>query len=167
VHEADLAAASWFLVTVAYRDMDSRDERFVVDSWAKSFRESDHAGLIQNADWFAIMIPQLEKLVRMKGVSVTVAYDPKTQRAADIYGWICTERLTTRGEAVPLVFYVFVKNAYRMHGIARGLFRAAGVDLADAFVYACKTYVVEELERSRALKRMAPSARYAPMAGRH
>jgi GNAT superfamily N-acetyltransferase len=149
---------------IAYRHMDSRDEHFVLDSWAKSYRESDYAGLIQNKDWFPIMLRQLGKLLTLPHVKVTIAFDPSdADRVADIYGWICVEH----GFVSPLVYYVFVKSAYRRRGIARDLFRAAGIDLARPFAFICQTAVIEEMIKDRTLSKLAPHATFRPIAGRH
>lgn len=146
--------------------MDQHDRRFVVDSWAKSYRESKQAGLIQNSDWFPVMLRQFEKVLLHPRVRVVVAYDPaEKDRIADLYGWLCYEPGTEQYS--PLVYYVFIKSAYRRRGLARRLFDAAGIDHVRPFRYACSTYVVDELEKSYWLKRNAPYATFDPIAGRH
>ena len=164
-------------MTVAYRAMDSRDERFVLDSWSKSYRESDYAGLIQASDWFPIMLGQLAKVLRIPTVQVRVAYDPSdAERVADIYGWLCFDRYQLD---VPLVYYAFVKSAYRRRGITRELFRVSGVDVDRPFVYVCRTYMLDDtglhgMSRPDSTRspcdqplRAAPYAHFRPRAGRH
>ena len=148
---------------IAHRLMDARDEKFIVDSWVKSYRESDYVGLIQYCDYFAIMLDQIAKLIALPSVRVIVAYDPtETDRIADINGWICTER--SERHNVDLLYYVFVKSAYRGRGIARGLFAASELDAAPSFAYVCRTSVVDDLEKAHLVPR---GARFAPILGRH
>jgi|SRR5580704_1716398 hypothetical protein len=152
-------------VTLAFRKMDALDQRFVTDAWAKSYRESDYAGIIQNDSWFSIMLPQFARIVEHPDVHVTMAYDPSSPRESDLFGWICTETCQQDGYPVPLVYYVFVKSAYRKRGIARALFGVAGIDPQRPFVYACKTYVVDKMTEVDA-HRLIPYARFCPMMGR-
>lgn len=148
---------------IAYRGMDEGDRKFVIDSWAKSFRESEHAGLIQMSDWFPIMIVQIGKVLTRPEVETIIAYDPTdTDRVADIYGWLCCEPL----RIPPLVYYMFVKSPYRRRGIASGLLKHAHIKLDRPVEYACRTYVVDELDRGRWIARHAPYASFRPLAGR-
>lgn len=144
-------------MSLAYRRAAAGDETFVVYSWCASFRSSHTAGLIAMDDWRAVMEPQIRKVLSRPGGEVWVAYHPgETDHVADLYGWLAVER----GHALPLVHYVYVKSPFRKHGIARGLFAAAGVDPAAPFFYTCKTYVVHEL------RHLIPAARWQPLIAR-
>lgn len=152
--------------SLAFRLAKEADMPLVVDSWIDSYRTAHAAGLIPMAIWRETMERVLfDHVFPRRGVEIWVAYHPGEEGTkADLYGWIAIERNVvipsrhgTKEIPSPLVHYVFVKQAYRRLGIARGLFRAAGVSLAEPFFYSCKTGVVSEL------KDKAPCARWAPL----
>lgn len=160
---------------ISFRPMQPVDERFVVESFCDSYRDAHAAGLVQWDDWHEVMRPQWRKVLARPGVEVTVAvFDGEEPGVADIAGWIAVETgylvATTRYEGrhrramrpapEPLVHYVYVKDGYRLSGIARGLFRAAGVDPALPFRHTCKTGVVTTLSSK------VPYARWAPLIAR-
>lgn len=129
------------MTALAYRSATESDRAFVVDSLVSSFRTAHAAGLIAMDDWRDVMERQVVKLLERPGVVVTVACRPgEEDTGADVYGWIAVEQ----GEP-PLVLYCYVKQPYRRLGMARGLFRAAGVDPAQPFEFAAKTAVVSKL----------------------
>jgi GNAT superfamily N-acetyltransferase len=113
-------------------------------------------------DWRAVMEPQLRKLLTRPGVEVWVACHPgEEDHRSDLYGWIAVER----GHRQPLVLYVYVKQAYRRQGLARGLFAAVGIDPAAPFSYAAKTSAVRDLRSKIPLSRWEPLiARFPPKA---
>jgi GNAT superfamily N-acetyltransferase len=131
---------------IAYRPADIRDRpgnpdrRFITDAWLKSYKGAHAAGLIDAYDWYAVMLPQLDKIFARPGVVTLVAHNPEqpVDAYAGLYGFICGEP-----ESEPrFVYYVAVKEPYRRMGIARGLFEALGVDPRSRFDYACKTAVL-------------------------
>lgn len=141
------------------------DRLFVVDSWVASFRDAFTAGLIQVEDWYAVMIPQINKVLDKPDVRTVVASMPGVDRVADLLGFVVAE---PEGP-VPLVYYVFVKEHYRRGGrgriwggpgVGRGLFGAIGVDPARPFNYVCSTPMCRTLERK------IPMARWRPLLGR-
>lgn len=149
---------------IRYRPTEPIDQSFIVDAWVSSFRLSNSAGLIQMEDWRSIMFAQVVKALSRPDVETIVAYDPDAaDRLADLAGFITFDR-TTR----PIgVYYVYVKQAYRRgrghlgpEGIGRGLFRAAGIDPALPFWYACKTPIVGKVTHK------IPMARWNPLAAR-
>lgn len=152
-------------MTVAFRKMEPGDRRFVLDSWATSYRLSYQAGPIAVEDWFTVINPQLSKVLDRPGVTTTVAYDPDADAAVELDGFI-TADLTgfqqadgsgrLRWHDQPYVFYCFVKKDYRRRGIARALFRAAGIDLSKPFTFYCKTPVLSQLERQIQMGRFNP-----------
>ena len=161
---------------ISFRAMQPSDERFVVESFCDSYRDAHAAGLIQWDDWHEVMRPQWRKVLTRPGVVVTVCvFDGETPGVADIAGWIAVERgylvQTNRDDGrryqrqmaparEPLVHYVYVKEGYRESGLARALFRAAGVDPALPFRFSCKTGVVTQLSSK------VPYARWAPLIAR-
>lgn len=139
------------------------DLHFVVDSWAASYRDANTAGMIQVGDWYNVMIPQIEKALGRPDVRTIIACaasDP-----LQFYGFITVDT----EERPSLVYYVFTKVPYRRAGngrlwtgpgIARGLFRAAGIDPAQPFYFVCSTPMVRTLERK------IPTAKWRPLYGR-
>lgn len=162
---------------IQYRPADGPDDfRFVVETWLDSYRDAHAAGLIQWDDWRAVVRPQLIKVLARRGVETFVAaWEGEEPGLADLAGWVSVERgyqvpvtrssgrrhqreLVTSPD--PLVHYVYVKAGYRRSGIARGLFRAAGVDPLAPFRYTCKTGIVTELAAK------VPLARWSPLIAR-
>lgn len=131
------------------RSMTNSDYDFIVSTWSASYKKAHAAGIIQADDWAAIMSngycdhcgarPQIVKILERPGMRAVLAHD--TDDTNYFYGWIAGDA----SQAVPLVAYVYVKEAHRKSGIARGLFAALGVDPGKHFVYACKTGIVTEL----------------------
>lgn len=143
---------------IAIRASEARDERFVIASWLSSWRDSYSAGLIQDADWFTVMWPQLEKLLARPGVRCLVAADTdEPEHVADLFGFVAAD--TSR--PTPLLLYVYVKQAYRRAGLARRLLEAVGVDPGGRFEYACKQPL------PAALFAKVPYARWNPLAARY
>lgn len=137
------------------RAADETDLRFVLHSWLDSYKFSHAAGLIAVADWRAVMEPQVRRILARAGVSVLVAHHPVTDRTADVYGWVALESYRN----IPLVHYVYVKQAYRRMGVAAELLLAAGVHPSDRFYYTCRTAVVGKLD--------LPRAQWRPLIARH
>jgi len=151
---------------IAFRPMEERDRHFVVSSWTQSFKASPMAGFIQAEDFYRIMDLQIEKALQRPDVRTIVAYNPNdTDHIADLHGFITADT----EERPPLVYYVFVKAAYRRGGrgrlwegpgLARRLFVAIGVDANKPFNYVCTTPTV------RALQHKLPLAAWKPLWGR-
>lgn len=126
-------------MTIAHRPVTLDDHDFVVSTWSISYKRSHSAGIIQADDWAEVMRPQIVKVLARPGMRAILAYAKKD--ADYFYGWIAGDT----SQPVPLVAYVYVKEAYRRQGIARGLFDALGIDPTRPFTYACKTGIVSEL----------------------
>lgn len=134
-----------------YRDAKIDDRRFVVATWASSYKSAHAAGMIASEDWATIMHAQIEKLLDRPGVRTIVAYDRVARGQDFLYGFIAGDPSLL----VPAVFYVYVKGPFRsQEGAdgkrsgprhARGLFAALGVDPARSFRFACRTAVVSRL----------------------
>lgn len=134
-----------------YRKATEADRIFVDYAWLDSYRWAHAAGMIHMDDWRDVMLPQISRVRNRPRAVTIVAEEPDA-----LAGFICAEP----SNDPPLVFYVYVKESYRKAGIARGLFKAAGVEPGDRFVYACKTPVISELVRK------IPRARFDPYAAR-
>ncbi len=162
---------------ITYRPAVGEDDfRFVLATWLYAYQDSHAAGLIQYEDWHRIMYPQLIKVLERTGVcTIVAAWEGEEPGLADLAGWISVERgyhvpgkRTSGGRRLrelveatePLVHFVYVKASYRKGGIARGLFRAAGVDPGASFRHTCKTAVLTELAAK------VPHARWCPLIAR-
>jgi hypothetical protein len=163
---------------IEYRAVRAEDLRFVVESFLDSYRDAHAAGLISWDTWHEVMRPQWQRVLARPGVAVTVAaFAGEAPGLADLAGWIAVERdylvprrvVDAEGRRVsglvpatePLVHYVFVKAGYRKAGIARGLFRAAGVDPERPFRHTTKTGIVTTLRDK------VPYSTWAPLIARH
>jgi hypothetical protein len=154
------------VTAIVYRPAAPADHLFIVDAWVGSYRDAYTAGLIQVDDWYSIMIPQIEKVLRRPDVRTVVATVPgSADGVADLLGFVTADT----AESPPLVYYVFAKEHYRRGGrgrlwpgagIGRGLFAAIGVDPAAPFNYVCSTPMARQLERK------IPMAGWRPLLGR-
>lgn len=137
-------------MTIAYRPAEIDDAPFVVSTWARAFKHSRSAGMIADEDWPVVMHPQIQKVLARPGVQTVIAYentDPNFR-----YGWICG----TPDTAPPVVFFTYVKEAYRRAGYARGLFAELGIDPAKRFTYTCWTPVVQKVAHAIPLAKHDP-----------
>lgn len=149
-------------MNVLYRDATPADRHFVVSSWTQSYRTAFTAGMIQDDDWYRVMDPQVMKALERPDVRTVVACSSTaTDHIADLFGFITVDT----EERPPLVYYCYVKEAYRRAGngrlwdgpgLARQLFAAVGVDPAQPFHYVCSTPSVRTLQRKIALSRWRP-----------
>lgn len=147
-------------MSLAYRRATADDLPMIVETWSDNYRCSRSAGLVSMDDWDDIMPGQIRKILARPGVEAFVACHPEeTDHVADLYGWIAVERgyevmrsgyrdgrhVRSRVTATePLIHYVYVKKGYRKMGLARGLFKAAGIT-DDQFNYTCRTAIVSHL----------------------
>ena len=175
---------------LAYRLAEDRDMALVVDSWVDSYRTAHAAGMIPMPMYKESQRANVRWVLARPGVEVWVAYHPgeSPESRADLYGWIAVERGYSVPRAIrqrvggelrwveelrpctdPLVHYVFVKESYREHGIAAGLFRAARVDRTKPFLFTCKTGVLNERLRrdGPTLLERHPLARWSPLIARY
>ena len=140
-------------MTLAFRDAIPADRVFVISSWLDSYRDSDTAGMIAMSDWYAVMWPQVEKVIDRFGARTIVAHDTDEH----LYGFISADATTKP----PLVFYCYVKAPYRRwepkRGYARQLFAAIGIDPAKPFDYSYKTREIGRLANK------IPLASWQPM----
>ncbi len=142
-----------------YRPATHDDRRFIVSGWSASYRMSRDC-----TTPMAIYAKQKHEEVNVHldrtGVQTIVA------EGSVLAGFVTFERdarlFDDRGWAnADYVFYVYVASFFRKRGVARDLFRAAGIDPASRFHYACRTHGSWEL-RSK-----IPLAHYSPMYARY
>jgi hypothetical protein len=135
-------------LTIAYRAAVPSDFHVVVSMWSRAYKHSDQAGMIWSDDWEKTMHPQIQRQLSRPGVQTLVAYEKSDPDF--VYGFITGDV----SWHVPIVFFVYVKDAYRSHqyradgtrrrtrargGIARGLFAALGVDPRQPFRHPVST----------------------------
>ena len=156
------------MTDIAFRPANLADEserRFIIDSWVSTYRDSYSAGIIHVRDWYAVMVPQVERILAEPDVTTTVAYLPDGPEGADLVGFVVADVK----DAVPLVYYICVKLHYRrgsrigiVPGIGRQLLDAIGVDVARPFNYVCETLLVIKLRHLNKI----PYAKWKPLLGR-
>jgi GNAT superfamily N-acetyltransferase len=126
-------------MTISHRPASTSDRDFVIATWSASYKKAHTAGIIQADDWADIMRPQIVKILDRPGMRTLIAFE--RDDPTFLYGWIAGDTTTPD----PVVAYLYVKQPYRLQGIARGLFAALGVDPRHRFTYGCKTGIVSEL----------------------
>jgi GNAT superfamily N-acetyltransferase len=130
---------------------------FVISAWADSYRLSHAAGMVPMPLYDKAYREFISWVLARSGVKLIVACHPDS--TSDLYGFAAAEsdvtvpRRTREGgrwvqrmepAGMPLLQYVYVKQAYRRLGIGRGLVIAAGVNPDAPFLMACKTPVVTQ-----------------------
>jgi hypothetical protein len=142
---------------IAHRAAAPGDRNFIISAWVASYRDADSAGMVAASRWHAVMGAEVADVLTLPDVTATVSYETENpDPQSNAYGFIVADVT----ERPPLVYYVFVKTAYRRSGIARGLFAAIGVDPRLPFHHVCSTAWVDRLQRK------VPMARWVPRLGR-
>ena len=145
------------MTALAHRLVTGSDLPFIYGAWLDSWRLAHAAGTIPMDLYSSVYTETIRRLLLRPDCDVVVAHRPdEAPGAADLYGFLCAER-TVRG---PVVHYVYVREAQRRQGIARGMFEAAAIDLAAPLVYTHRTAVVLRLRGKM------PRGRYDPLAAR-
>lgn len=137
------------------------DQRFVAATWSNNWKRPDEIGLLAPAPWREAIFRSVEVLLARPGVRVLVAADADSVAGdADIFGYLALYEAA--GEPLPLVLFCYVKPGARRSGLARALFRRAGLDPAAPFPYACHTRCATELREAG----KTPHATWRPELGR-
>lgn len=153
------------------------DRAFIAATWSAYWRRPPEASCLSPTAWRSAVWQSVPGILERNGMRALVAADADTTDGlADLFGWIvwkpraveCVMNKYTRrpmynlvdGGPMPLVFFVFVKAAYHRLGIARGLFRAAGIDARADFAYACHARAASDLSNK------IPNAEWCPKLGR-
>lgn len=167
------------------RDMRQDDRRFVIKSWIDSYKSSKSAGMLMNQpfevggvylDFEAVMTATIGRLLDAPDVHVLVASNPLVLPPKDVHGFLVYElrpQITLyrypsyvrerQSSPLPLVHYVFLKKIYRGFGIARALFRAAGIKPDEPFLYTCSTAISEQVKKANKI----PRALWEPSCARY
>jgi hypothetical protein len=143
------------------------DRVYVLRAWSDSYRPSHSSGLLSLTplhgtcehcghpvayDYVAVMKVTLANILARNCVKIWVAKNPRASPPNDVHGFIIVEKdanipkyeppdytLRVEHSLDPLVHFVYVKKLYRHLGMARALFKAAGVDPRGRFLYSCTT----------------------------
>lgn len=126
-------------MTIAFREATRSDRAFIVPTWSRAYKSSRYAGMTWHEDYAAHQHRQINHALDLPDARAVIAYE--SNDPAFFYGWIAGDV----SEALPIVYFIYVKDGFRKQGHARRLFRALGVDPARPFVYACNNDVVHEL----------------------
>lgn len=145
----------------------TQDElRLVRSSWRRSYFRSDFAGPVPREIWMPVYEAIVSAILARPEVIVTVAEKPGELPPDDLWGWIAHERA---GEwfsreridgywrevtvKLPVVHFVYVKEGFRGHGVARRLLADVGVDPRSPFVFTSKTDPVVRFFRDHPMSR--------------
>lgn len=144
------------------REAKDSDMDFIYSSWLKSFRESHYAGVIPMNAYYKVYSPILKGLIFDRpGARILVATNPEEDDPRhELLGWIAREP----GKLMNVLHYVYVKEAFRRHGVAKALFQAAGFDVRHQFIYTFKTPAAANLLRSVGQRLLA---KYDPLVARY
>lgn len=110
-------------MTAVIRAARSDDEPFIRNSWLKSLRNVQPYKDVPNAIYYVKQNKVLDAI--FKDSYVLVAADPEDDSC--IWGWVCFGQTPLGSEQVPVLHYVYVKNALRGFGVARELLNAASL----------------------------------------
>lgn len=108
---------------------------FVLGGWSSSLHHSRDSGMITTGDYRDVMHEQIAKICARPECRVLVA----SGDGGVHLGFIAGE------PSERVVYYCFVKDLYRRHGVSRALFAELGVDPRARFAYPCVTRMAKVL----------------------
>jgi GNAT superfamily N-acetyltransferase len=135
------------------------ERNFVLSSWSGSLKHSREAGMITADDWVSVMHRQIAKICARPECRVLIAHGEGPVGSGVFLGFIAGE------PDERIVYYCFVKELYRRHGIARQLFAELGVDPRGRFAYPCSTRILTDPETN--LRTKIPLAIRDPSVARY
>ena len=121
------------LESLIERPVESPDLAFVLSAWLKSFRRSQHAGVVPNNLYHETYKAAFDHLLR-RGMVVTVICNKSNPD--QLVGFIAYE---TAANGTPVLHYLFIKDVFRGHGIGKHLLQGAGIRKDVPFIYTFKT----------------------------
>jgi hypothetical protein len=126
-------------LTIAYRPAELTDAPIVVSLWSRGYKHCRQAGIIATEEWAPVMHRQFQRLLSRPHVRTIIAFENTSP--SFIYGFIAGDT----SWHTPVIYFTYVKEAYRRAGYARGLFAALGVDPEQPFRYVCFTPFIIKL----------------------
>ena len=103
------------------------DEKFIYNSWMKSFKNSFYAGTIPNDLYFDLYTQVLTRILSNEDTEVLVACDPRAEKI--IWGYIVCESGFTR----PALHWIYVKQPFRGFGVASLLVQSSIISGKQSF----------------------------------
>lgn len=97
-------------MSVVFRAIEPAEIPLVLDSWAKSWRQSDYAGTIPNHLFFSVHKEMIGGLIARGAKLVAAAIGNR------VAGWVCFEH---KGPDEVVVHFVYVKDPYRRNELRR------------------------------------------------
>ena len=107
-------------IEIQYRPITEDDMSFILNSWLKSYRNSEFAKDLANPVYFENHSKIIQHLLAKSNVIIACNPEELTQ----IYGYSVFEQY----ESVTILHYIYVKFPYRKFGIAKNLFSFAQPD---------------------------------------
>jgi hypothetical protein len=141
--------------SIAYRLAVESDLPFIYGGWLASFRTSHGAGVVPMSMYGAVYTEAINQILRRPAADVVIAHWPG-ETVGDLVGFLCAEK----APHLPVVHYCYVDKASRKAGVARGLFKAAGIDPSKPFLFTFRTGVVSRLRDK------IPSSHFDPLQAR-
>lgn len=124
---------------VVFRAIEPDEVPLVLDSWAKSWRQSDYAGCIPNHLFFSTHKEMIGGLIA-RGAKLVAAVV-----AGRVAGWICFEH---KGDSEVTLHFCYVKDPWRRNEMKREV--GLGTELVDiAIAGRPKVYYTHKTRHAR------------------
>lgn len=122
---------------VVFRAATQADVNFIFNSWLKSNRYSPSVLGCENPVYFAQHHMLIQGLLKHSNVLMAVNATDTSQ----IYGYIVHQNI----EGASVVHYLYVKEPYRLLGLAKMLMTTAGIDAAVPFFVTHNTTATKKI----------------------
>lgn len=107
---------------IAIRAAGEADLGLILNSWLKSYRNSDSMRTVTNDIYYSEIVGQKARILELMAKGKTlVACDPTDPEI--VYAWANIGRLNP-----PVVNYVYTKQVYRRQGIAKCILSSVGIE---------------------------------------
>lgn len=126
---------------IQIRGATNADDSFIFATWLRSYRHSSQfAKRITNEVYFKRHHKVIERILERTGVTALVAVLPDDPTI--ILGYLIGEQF----QHMPVIHFVYVKQAFRNNGIAQALFNEANFS-PDHCAYSHRTYELDWIEQ--------------------
>ena len=116
-----------------FRAIDPSEVNLVLDSWARSFRNSDYAGTVPNHLWYPTVRETVASLISRGAKLEAVVVGGR------VWAWLCYEHKPS-GDATDVVLhYGYTKDPFRRQGLMRQLVARALDSCAGSVFYTHRT----------------------------
>lgn len=110
------------------RQMRPKDLGFILNSWLKSYRNSDFAKHIPNDVFFDEHKAVISNLLKKADFKIICNFEDPDQ----IYGYICSDRLKS---SIPVIHYCYIKYVYRHLGLAHKFLKQSIPEFGESDVF--------------------------------